>query len=73
MIGILVWLRVVLLLVFLVFKDEWTAALHDANMALEYEISGSWYGPNKIFAFPANWLSIGITLPPLYEKPAPIR
>jgi RHS repeat-associated protein len=55
------------------FKDEWTAALHDANMALEYEISGSWYGPNKIFAFPANWLSIGITLPPLYEKPAPIR
>jgi hypothetical protein len=52
------------------FKDKWTAALHDSGMALEYEISGYWFGPDKIFTFPANWLDLGISLPPLSERPA---
>jgi RHS repeat-associated protein len=55
------------------FLDEWTAALHDAGMALEYEISGYWFGPNKVYTFPTNWLDLDIPLPPVSERAAPER
>jgi RHS repeat-associated protein len=53
------------------FMDDWAAALHDAGKALEYEVSGYWFGPNKIFTFPSNWLIMGVPLPPISERPAP--
>ena len=46
------------------FKDEWAAALHDAGLAAEFEVSGYWEGPNKVYTFPSSWLTVGIPLPP---------
>lgn len=31
------------------FKDEWVAALHDAGLALEYEITGYWEGRARLY------------------------
>lgn len=55
------------------FLDEWAAALHDAGMTLEYEINGSWCGPDKIYTFPSNWLDLDIPLPPISGRSAPSR
>jgi hypothetical protein len=53
------------------FKDDWAAALADAGLATEYEISGYWYGPNKVFIMPGNWLNSDFPLPPVNETLSP--
>ncbi len=45
------------------FKDVWAAALHDAGLALEYEVSRYWYGIEEYLTFPSNWLSSPVPLP----------
>lgn len=36
------------------FEDAWAASLKP-NLAQEYNISGDWIGPNKIYHFPSAW------------------
>jgi len=45
------------------FKDEWAAALHDAGLAREFEISGWWY-EGKIYTFQFYWLFFPFPQPP---------
>jgi hypothetical protein len=51
------------------FEDEWAAALHDAGLAQEYEISGYWLGPVKVYTFPSNWLALDIPQAPISVRP----
>lgn len=40
------------------FEDAWSKMLVDQNMAKEFEISGTWTGPNKKYTFPIDWLKL---------------
>ncbi|MFQ6102579.1 MAG: RHS repeat domain-containing protein, partial [Anaerolineae bacterium] len=51
------------------FKDEWAAALHDAGLAEEYEISGYWLDPVKVYTFPSSWLALDVPPAPISVRP----
>ncbi len=40
------------------FQDAWAQALQDAGKGASFDINGYWNGPNKIYGFSSNWLSL---------------